>query len=103
MVVVRVVVVVEELYMEGVCSHCQLKSVRLVIHEYIPQLPDLSVPINKNKRTKTMIKYKNTKKSPPAMVGWWALSNVSLSQWHYPDTPRQKGARFVYDSTILYK
>ena len=89
--------------MEVVCLHGKLKVRILVINEDVPQLPDLSVPMNKNKRIMTKLRNKNTKKSPPAMVGWWTLSNVSLPQWHYPDTPRQKGARVVYDSTILYK
>ena len=62
--------------MEVVCLHGELEGERLVIYEYVPQLPDLSVPINKNKRIMTKIRYKNTKKSLPAMMGWWTLSNV---------------------------
>ena len=30
----------------------------------------------KNKRRRTKLRNKNTKKSPPAMVGWWTLSYV---------------------------
>ena len=56
--------------MEVVCLHGELEGGRLVIYEYVPQLPDLSVPINKNKRIMTKLRNKNTKKSPPAMVGW---------------------------------
>ena len=62
--------------MEVVCLHGKLEVRILVINEDVPQLPDLSVPINKNKRIMTKLRNKNTKKSPPAMVGWWTLSNV---------------------------
>ena len=61
--------VVEELYMEGVCLHGKLEVRILVINEDVPQLSDLGVPIKKNKRIRTKLRNKNTKKSPPAMVG----------------------------------
>ena len=54
----------------------------------------------------------NKKKSPPAVAGVLREGNTPgglvdfiniyfLPRWYYPDTPRQKGARVVYDSTIL--
>ena len=42
------------------------------------------------------------KKSPLALPqGGLVGHKISLPRWYYPDTPRQKGARVVYDSTIL--
>ena len=90
--------------MEVVCLHGKLEVRILVINEDVPQLPDLSVPINKNKRIMTKIRYKNTKKSPPAMVGWWTLSNVfspavALSRYA-PAKGRTSRVR-QYDSFII--
>ena len=82
--------VVEELYMEGVCLHGKLEVRILVIYEDIPQLSDLSVPIKKNKRIRTKLRNKNTKKSPPAMVGWWTLSYVLSRSGIIPIRPGKR-------------
>ena len=44
----------------------------------------------KNKRRRTKLRNKNTKKSPPAMVGWWTLSYVLSRSGIIPIRPGKR-------------